>query len=254
MTTIAQLITQGYRESNLIARGATESAGEQAEGLILLGNYILSLFGNEAGDPLVPVLYGVNSNVDKSNYNDSFETYVNDWYIPPGYLVKLNLDNPKTVRLKPNPEDGATFGIVDASHNLSTNPLTILGNGSHIQGATQRVININGYSAVWFYRADKANWHRVTNLLVTDESPFPKEFNDLLSIGLAMRLDPRNGDGISQLSVSRYNEVMSKFKAKYSQTREMGLDWALSRLDGDRFFRRVYTIEGEFERGNIHRW
>jgi hypothetical protein len=254
MTTIAQLITQGYRESNLIANGATESPAEQAEGLLLLENYILSLFGNEAGDPLVPMLYGVNSNVDRGTYNNDFETFVNDWYVPPGYQLKLNLPESRTIRLKPNPEDGATFGVVDASNNLATNNLTIMGNGSRIEGNTSLTLNTDGQSSVWFYRADTANWARITDLTVTDESPFPKEFDNLLSIGLAMRLDPRNGNGLSQLSVNRYSEVMSKFKSRYNQTREMALDWALSRMDGDRFFRRRYTIEGEFERGSIYRW
>lgn len=252
--TIAQIITQGYRESNLIARGASENSLEQAEGLLLLQNYVSSLFGNEAGDPLVSMLYGVNENIDRSTYNNEFETFVNDWYVPPGYQLKLNLSEPKTVQLKPNPEDGATFGIVDASNNLSTNPLTIVGNGSKIEDNTSLLINTDGASNVWFYRSDTANWARVTNLELTGSSPFPKEFDEMLSIGLALRLDPRNGPNIGQLSMDRYNNLMSKFKARYNQTREMALDLGLSRMDGDRYFRRRYTIEGEFDRGSIYRW
>ena len=250
MTTVAQIITDAYRETNLIARGSSETAGEQTEALRLLNRYIDGLFGNEAGDPLEDMLYGQNSNIDPSLYNNDFETFVDSWYLPAGFRLKFNLSSPKTIRLTPNPENGAVFGVVDASNNLSTYPVIIDGNGSLIEGATDITLNTDGYSGVWFYRSDRANWQRVTNLTTTDESPFPSEFDDLLIIGLAMRLDPRNGNGLSPMSMSRYQEVLKKFRGRYSQVVEKSMDWALRRINGQRRNRNSYSLQGEFERGN----
>jgi hypothetical protein len=251
MSTIATIINDAYRETNLIARGASENAVGQEEALRLLNRYIESLFGNEIGDNVQEMLFGQNSNIDPTTYNNEFQYFVENWYLPVGYRLKLNLDETKTIKLAPNPQDGDLFAIVDASHNLASYPLTIQGNGSHIQGATQFIANTNGYSAIWFYRADKANWKRVTDLLLTDESPFPKAFDDLLIIGLAMRLDPRNGLNLSDISMSRYANVLKKFRARYSPAKEKSVDWALARIDGNRRYRRGYSVEGEFERGTI---
>lgn len=251
MTTIATIITDAYRETNLIARGATESVGEQTEALRLLERYIDSLFGNEVGDNVQEMLFGQNANIDPTTYNNEFQNFVERLYLPAGYRLKLNLDAPKTIKLPPNPQEGDLFGIVDASHNLASYPLTIVGNGSHIQNANSLILNTNGYSAMWFYRADKSNWKRITDLNTTDESPFPKAFDDLLIIGLAMRLDPRNGLNLSDISMSRYATVLKKFRARYSPVKEKSIDWALARIDGNRRYRRGYSIEGEFDRGTI---
>jgi hypothetical protein len=253
MTTIAEIITDAYRETNLIARGATETAGEQAEGLRLLDRYIQGLFGNEAGDNLQEMMFGLN-NVDPATYNNEFESWIRTWYFPVGLRLRLNLTQPENIKLDPTPENGAMFGIVDASNNLATFPLTLQGNGSKIEGATSITLNTSGQSGVWFYRADKAEWMKVINLGLADESPFPSEFDDLLIIGLAMRLDPRNGTNLSDMSMIRYQSMLKKFRARYSQVQEKSLDWSLSRMEGQRRFRRGYSLAGEFERGSIFRW
>lgn len=251
MTTIATIITDAYRETNLIARGATESVGEQTEALRLLERYIDSLFGNEVGANVQEMLFGQNANIDATTYNNEFQNFVERLYLPAGYRLKLNLDAPKTIKLPPNPQEGDLFGIVDASHNLASYPFTIVGNGSHIQGNNSLILNANGYSAMWFYRADKSNWKRITDLQTTDESPFPKAFDDLLIIGLAMRLDPRNGLNLSDISMMRYNNVLSKFRARYSPVKEKPSEWALSSIDGSQRYLRRYGFDGEFERGTI---
>lgn len=255
MTLISTIITDAYRETNLIARGATETSGEQTEALRLLNRCIESLFGFEAGDPLQEMLFGRNQNIDEAIYDNEFELFIRRWYMPAGYRLKLNLGEPSTIKLFPNPEDGAMFGVVDASNNLSTNNFTIDGNGSLIEGQTELVLNTDGYSGVWFYRADKGNWQRITDLEAVDQSPFPRAFDDLLILELAMRLDPRNGSALSQLSMSRYGNMLKKFRARYSQVKERPLDWALARINGQqRRYLQGYSVEGEFERGSIFRF
>lgn len=255
MTLISTIIADAYRETNLIARGSTPSTGEQEEGLRLLDRYIESLFGNEVGDNLEDQLFGNNSNIDTSTYNNNFENFVKNWFLPDGYRLKLNLSSAETIKLDPNPEDGARFGIVDASNNLSTYNLTIDGNGSRIEGATDLVLSTDGSSDTWFYRADEGDWKRVTNLALDSESPFPKEFDDVLIIGLAMRLSPRNGPGLKQETVSHYQRILSKFRARYSQVQQKPVEWALLELNRrNRRYNRRYSFNGEFERGSIFRW
>jgi hypothetical protein len=251
MTAISTIISDAYRETNLIARGASPNTSEEQEGLRLLNRFIQSLFGNEVGDNLEEALIGNNSNIDTSTYNNEFELFVDNNFLPPGYRLKLNLDEAKTIKLDPRPEDGDMFGVVDASNNLATYNLTLDGNGSRIEGNTDLTLNISGYSATWFYRADKANWQRVTNLTATDESPFPEAFDDLLIIGLAMRLNPRNGPPLSEMSLTRYANVLRKFKARYSLVQARRPDLALLLTSGQRGFGRGYSLTGEFERGSI---
>ena len=122
MTTIATIIADAYRETNLIARGASLTTSEEEEGLRLLERFILSLFGNEAGDNVEERLYGQNANIDSSTYNNDFEQFVDRYYLPTGYRLKLNLNEAKTIKLDSQPLDGAMFSIIDASvivHHLS---------------------------------------------------------------------------------------------------------------------------------------
>lgn len=254
MTLISTIITDAYREPNLIAAGTTETATETAEGLSRLNRYIRSLMGSEVGDPLIDMPYGNNANIENVYRQTDFERAIEQWHVPKNYRLKLNLSEAKTLRLPPNPEDGARLGVVDASNNLSTYNLTLDGNGSRIENGLEVVLNTDGYSAEWFYRTDTANWARVTDLVTSDQSPFPDEFDDLLIIGLANRLDPLNGASLSVASQQRYFEVMKKFRARYSQIQEKAVDEALCHITGRRMYTRGYSLDGEFEKGSIIRW
>jgi hypothetical protein len=253
VTVLSQIITDAYRELNLIGKSETPTTEESTEAMRSLNRYIQGLFGNEAGDPLMDMLFGDNANVDSATYYNDFETFVKSWYLPAGFRLKLNLDQAETIKLTPNPENGARFGVVDASQNLGTFNFTLQGNGSRIENATSLTLDgSTGTSFEWFYRSDTANWHRITDLTEVDESPFPEEFDDLLVIGLAFRLDPKHGAGVNQFSINTYNQTLKKFRARYSQVQERAPDLALSRMD-QRRQRRGYSLENEFERGSIFR-
>ena len=67
MTTVSQLITDAYRESNLIAVNSSPTSPEQTEALRLLNRVVKSLFGNEMGDPLDTIPLGKGNTQTPSN-------------------------------------------------------------------------------------------------------------------------------------------------------------------------------------------
>jgi hypothetical protein len=238
MTTISEIISDAYRESNLISINATPTVAQQTEALRLLNRIVIALFGNEAGDPFTNINVG-NNNVQTTSIfvSDNNESYFNSgWTVPQNSRLTLNLTEPRSLILNPCPNDGERLSVVDASNNLSANPLTLLGNGRSIEGATSLVVSVDGTETQWFYRSDTANWAKLSSLLITDESPFPSEFDDLLIIGLTIRLSTRNGGTLAEASVSNYNNVEREFKARYAQPTQIGSEIGLVRTASNRAF------------------
>jgi hypothetical protein len=145
----------------------------------------------------------------------------------------LNLTEPLTVRLHPNPEDGARFAFRDLSNNLATNTLTVEGNGRRISGGTSQVFNTNGQAQEFVYSDALGEWVSVTNDLVAGDTwPFPSEFDDMFVIMLAMRLNPRHGQTMDDQTVVAYKRMRKQFTARYSQVIGARSDLAMLRLSG----------------------
>lgn len=230
MTIISQIITEAYRESNNIAVGETPNTAEQAEGLLLFNRFLKSVFGNEAGDPLLPIAIG-NNNVNTSGYFN-LEIIPTGWYPPRNSRIIFNNKQAQTLTLNPYPEDGERFAINDASNNFATYNVTINGNGRLIEGVTQLVLNTSGIVKEYFYRSETNTWMNVIELTMSDTFPFPTEFEDLFIVGLAMRVNPRNKQEIDPQSVATYKRLLSRFRARYDQTVEQRPEEALMRTPG----------------------
>lgn len=234
MTLISTIIRDAYRESNLIAISADPTSNEQDEGLRLLNRYVLSLFGNEAGDPLTSIPIGSN-NIDRPQGFPGYEGQpTGNWFVPVDSRLILNLTSTETVYLHPRPHDGARFSFIDKSNNLSTRNLIVDANGYTISGATSATFNTNGLANEYFFRVDIGDWSIVSPLVSGDESPFPQKFDDLLIVGLAMRLNPRNGVAIDPQSVEAFRMNQRKFRATYGQSINMPSEEGLLRTPGTR--------------------
>lgn len=230
MTLISEIVLDAYRENNIISASATPTATESAEGLRLLNRFIAGLFGSEAGEELQPYTLG-RANAVTSNERALFNPSGDSW-VPPQAQLVLNLQSAETVNLNPHPQDGMRFSVIDSGGTLATTPLTIRGNGRKIEGANSLVLSTNGEARSWFYRAELANWQKLTTLTAIDKSPFPVDFDDVLICGLAMRLNPRHGKQTSQETAMTYQSILSKFKARYNQIVEMPSELALLRTLG----------------------
>ena len=230
MTIVSQIITEAYRESNNIAIGQTPTAAEQAEGLSLFNRFLKSVFGNEAGDPYVPISIGTHNVISPMYY--TLTSLPTGWYPPRNSRIVFNNDTSQILNLNPYPEDGERFAINDASNNFATYPVTLNGNGRLIDGSTQVVLNVNGTVKEYFYRADTNTWQTINDLTLTDIFPFPVEFEDLFVIGVALRVNPRNKQEIDPQSVQAYKRLRSMFRARYSLNIEQRSEDALLRTPG----------------------
>lgn len=227
MTIVADIIRDAYRESNINAINVNPTAAQQEEALRLLNRFVSSVYGNEAGEELIPTDLGKNNIERPQGYPWVSPQELQDWFVPENTRLVLNLEAPATVYLPPLPRDGARFAIIDKSGNLATNNFTVVGNGRTIEGNTQIVFNTNNYSATWFYRDDTGDWAKVSPLTQYDQWPFPEDFDDYFVIGLALRLNPRNGAPLSPESMAVYKTGMQGFKARYSQTHQEPSELAL---------------------------
>jgi len=228
MTLVSAIIKSAFRESNLIALSATPTSEESAEALNLLNSVVLTFIGQELGELLEDGNVGDN-NVTRKEFDQGWlDSSLANSYLPPNTRVVANLTAAQTIYLPPRPFDGARFGVADPSDNLATYNLIFDGNGRKIEDAQQVVLSTDGLSREWFYRADLADWVRVTDLEEDDESPFPRQFDDILIIALATRLNPRNGSVADPQSVARYNNALKKFRSTYRQSKQMSSELALA--------------------------
>jgi hypothetical protein len=247
MTTISQIITDAYRESNLIAVGASPTTAEQTEALRLLNRVVISLFGNELGDPLKVLPLGKNNIQTPTNINFYMDDIL-QYYVPLNTRLQCNLEAETTVNLIPNPQDGSRFSVVDSSDNLATHNLVVYGNGRMIENATNIVLNTSGLSRDWFYRDDLGEWVRLTDLTLDGDSPFPPEFDDLLITSLALRLAPRQGADFGTPSQIFLTRMEKKFRARYKQTDTADSEEGLIRLASRKDW--AYGSDGiSFDRG-----
>lgn len=227
MTTLTDIIIAAYRESNITPVGNTPTQQEISEGLFHLIRCVEAMYGFQAGDMLQSVSFGENNVVTDTytNYEDLLRN--NQTFLPNNIRLLCNLERAEEINLHPNPENGSMFSIIDVSGNFSTHPLTINGNGRKIEGQSVLELSEDGENRVWFYREDLGCWNKLTNLTLTDQFPFPLEFDDLFIVMLAMRLNPRHGAVLDRQSQIVYQRSLTRFRARYNQNIHVGSEKGL---------------------------
>jgi hypothetical protein len=230
MTTIRQLVTDAFRESGITQTGLDPESDEFDEGLRKAQFIIQNLLVSELGCLLTPVSYGSASLTNASALYEDQSSFVDQYFVPPFSRLMVNIDTPVTVYLPPNPMDGTRVGVVDSGSTFGSNTFTINGNGRKIEGAFTKTLSDDGVSREWFYRADTGNWSVVSSLTSNDESPFPFEFDDLISTQVAMRLNPRYEQQTAPETISAYRTLLSRFKARYKTSVEVGIEEGLIRF------------------------
>jgi len=217
MTTVTQLITDAFRQSNLLAITASPTPAQQQEALRYLNRILKSVFGNEAGDPFSTFPIGKKNITRPSGYPWWNTVPDNDWFVPKNTRVMLNLDQSVNLYLHPAPDDGSRFAAIDVSGTLATNPVTVYGNGNMIENNETVVLNTDGFDAEWFYREDLANWVKYAPIVEVDNFPFPEEFDDFFITLLAMRLNPSYGSSLDPQSEKIFERSRAQLRARYNQ-------------------------------------
>lgn len=228
MTLVSSLISDAYRESNTLALGKAPNANQTTEALRLYNALIAGIYGGDAGEILTDWPLGT---FDRDPNGCDYILPYSDRRLhhPPinQRLIAVN-ETAATVWLTTRPQDGARMGVADPFGRLSDVPLTIDGNGRTIEGTPSIVLNTDGIFREWFYRADLAQWVRLTDLEADDENPFPKAFDNMWLIMLAMRLNPRYGRTLDEQSVAALKRNQQLFVARYLQSRPLEIDDSIS--------------------------
>lgn len=230
MTTVAQVISDAFRQSNLISINGSITGNQQSEALRLINRIIASIYGNEAGEKLDPFPLGINGISRPMGYPWYNNTPANDWYVPKDVRLMLNITAATTVYLHPRPDDGTRLGIVDISGNLANFPLTISGNGRLIEGSPSLICNTNSMNRDWFYRQETGTWYKVTDLILSDPMPFPEDFDDMFVLMLALRLNPSYGVQMDQQSMQVLTRARSQFRARYNIVYEKPTEDGITRM------------------------
>lgn len=173
------------------------------------------------GEPLQLFPLGQNNISVPSGYPWGNGYPPQEWWLPLNARMVCNLTAAivsPPVYLHPAPQDGSRFGVVDASSNFATFNLTLNGNGRLLEGSTAQItLADDGTKRDWVYRADLGDWKRVTPLDLTDEWPWPDDFNDMFTCMLAMRLAPRNSQQFDEALVAAMERSRGQFRARYTQ-------------------------------------
>lgn len=236
-TLASSLIQAAYREGNLLAVGKTPTASELAEALPRLNVFIRGVYGYELGENLFDWLYPVPQKTSPMNARWPQGPLASPLNLGPSLAVAQN--PPPNVRIvwgavtgtiyfPQHPEDGARMAVVQGSGAGDMGHvgaiLTLDGNGRTIvDPADDTAKNTVALTAptettMWLYRADMATWILVEDMALTDECPFPEEFDDFWICALSKRLAPR----YSKITASETQETalvtLARIKARYRQS------------------------------------
>lgn len=253
MTLVSTIISDAYRESNMLALGKDPTVNQGTEALRLYNQVIGAIYGGDAGERLQDWPLG---NFDRDpNGCDYLLPYTDHRLHHPPINMRLIAVNTEAqvLWLTTRPQDGSRMGVADPFSRLATVPLTIDGNGRPIEGAASIVLNVDGTFREWFYRADLAAWVKLTDIAADDENPFPAAYDIMFTILLAMRLNPRYGRSLDEQSIAALKNNRREFIARYLQSRPLEIDdsisWPfMSRQGYDT--QRAFSSQRGFNRGS----
>jgi hypothetical protein len=220
MTLASTIIAAAFRENNLIPIGTSPTTAEAAEGLTVLNNVVLTLFGNELGEqlrdwPIFPPqrTASVASRYPQAPQNDDLPSSV--WPYPPANsrLVCTNT-SAVTVYFPEAPSDGARMAYLPVG---SPATVTFDGNGRYIDGAASTDSTIVTTATTWLYRADTGSWTTLATLTAGASMPLPAEFDDYFICATNIRLCPRFDKQPQPATLAILKDAKNKIAARYRQ-------------------------------------
>lgn len=230
MTLVSEIITDAYRQSNILMIGTSPTSAQQTEALRYLNRIVRSVFGAEVGEVLTSLPIGRGNRYRPAGYPWYDQTPPADWVVPKNTRLVLNLESAASVYLTPVPDDGSRFAINDSGGNLSTYNLTVYGNGQTIEGSQSLVLSTSGADTEWFFRADTGNWIKSSPLVSGDTFPFPEEFDDFFITLLAIRLNPAYDVELDSQALLVLSRSRTQIRSRYRQITQIGSELGLVRM------------------------
>jgi hypothetical protein len=227
MTRVADIIREGFRESQLLNEFQSATPTQTSLALARLQNVVSSAYGFEVGEPLSD--WPVGTEGIHQPQGVLWQQLV--WERPHinARLIAASADA-QTIYLPARPYDGSRIALIDPASRLAAAPITLDAQGRTIEGAATYVGNTNGLTKIWFYRADLGNWAALTPLTLIGDFPFPPEWDDYFTTMLAMRVNPRYGRSMTQESLAALGRSLSMLQARYKQSQSVGVSAALLNL------------------------
>lgn len=121
-----------------------------------------------------------------------------------------------TVTLPANPADGTRVSVVPLTGTITVTPTD-----RKLEG-TVALQSITA-ATVWAYRADLADWVKLTALTGSSESPYPPECDSALGYVAALEAAPKFSVSIDEALGALIQDAKTFLRAKYSRPGEQ--DW-----------------------------
>jgi hypothetical protein len=218
VTTIRQIVTEAFRESNLTQVGDVPDGAEYQEAEAKLLSFIRSVFGSEFGENLY------NIHIHETGFS----------FRPNSRLI-VDSRTVSEIQLPSRPQDGERFAVVDPRGLIQPfAPLRVFSNTGTIEGDNEVILDTPNAELELFYRADMGQWKVLSPLTSDDQLPFPAEFDDFFILWLAFRLNPRFGVETRPESVEMYRRIRKLFMARYKQVRQQMAELGLVLTPGVR--------------------
>lgn len=246
MTLASDIIRRGFREDNLIPIGRQPKTEELTEGLELLNAFMLSVYGYELGEnmedwvapqpqrtapvaanfPQLPYPLSSDYMANPSPIADDYS--LNIYPFPPPNSRIVWGGNPLTVYMPEAPRPGSRIALVQGSGAANSQAvpgaqLVLDGNGRRIElpdgsGVADTLTLVNPVDPVkWFYRDDLAHWKVIRPVALTDDIPYPPEYDDLWIGALSIRLAPRYNKTVSQDTKNNTARMLAKMRTEFRQ-------------------------------------
>lgn len=239
MTTLRTLVTRAFRVGGITQIGTDPEADEFAEGFTLLTDVINGLLLQTMGEPILPIYVGTNADITSDI--SSLTLLVSGDQAPTNSQLLCNLFETTNIYLPLQPANGCKVQVIDLKGNFSTASLVLKGNGVKVENSTSITLSTDSLNTSWFYRADVGNWVKITSLAEEDESPFPAVYDSLITILLAMRLNPQFAVAPDPQTQFTLKDLMKQFKADYRQSVQLDSEEALLRISSsNRNFIRAF--------------
>lgn len=223
---VADICRKAYRETILLSETEFPTPTQAKEILNVYNELIASLYGTTVGERLQDWPLGSFGRDAPQQPALPDPSILNQPWLN-ARLIVLNT-GAYTVYLDGKPQDGARYGILDPYSRLAANPVTLDGNGRPIEASATLLLNTNGLTREWMYRADLGQWVKLSTLAATDTHPFPAVFDQMFRIMLSMRISPRFGATIDDTTQSIVQSGFRDFKARYIISQPLWLDDSIS--------------------------
>lgn len=225
MTQVAEILEKAFFEAGLTTELQYSTPTQIQNAMQTLDGIIKFLYGTDVGEQLQPWPLG---NFGRASQSRMTPSGVMLTYPPINSRLVATNEEPLTVKLSVNPSPGARMAILDPYNRLQFFPITLDGNGRTIENAATVLLDTDGMNALWLYRDDLGNWAKVVPLLITDDMPFPEEYDQMFVIMMAMRLNPAYGRNISSVQAQFLKEYRQQFVNRYLQSAPLQIDPSIS--------------------------